>query len=235
MNVLRFLLLGLVLLIQIGCSADGNPTELKVSKKLNHRFTEDTQGWQGGFADYPNGEEDFYELDFSHATLPAPLDQKDGAIMQKGNNHSDDLFMFIKRHISGLTPNSNYKVNFDIEFATDAADGSVGVGGSPAESVVLKVGAVLEEPESIPDQDNFLLMNLDKGNQSVGGDDMIVLGDMSNGSSEFVYKLKRLTNNRPIEIESNAQGNLWLIIGTDSGFEGTTTIYYNKISVNIEM
>ena len=47
------------------------------------------------------------------------------------------------------------------------------------------------------------------------------------------YSLKQLDTEAPIEVKSNDSGELWLIIGTDSGFESTTTIYYNRIKVTV--
>ncbi|MCD4693477.1 MAG: T9SS type A sorting domain-containing protein, partial [Calditrichales bacterium] len=39
----------------------------------------------------------------------------------------------------------------------------------------------------------------------------------------------------PFPITTDAGGEVWLIIGTDSGFEATTTLYYNKIDVTFEI
>jgi len=35
-------------------------------------------------------------------------------------------------------------------------------------------------------------------------------------------------------IATNAEGSVWVCIGTDSGFEGTTTLYYNKIELTFD-
>ena len=199
-----------------------------------YEFRADAQDWLGDFADYPAGEEAFYELEYEHSTLPSPLVQAKGALRQSGNNHSDDLFMFIKRKITGLTPNQSYKVTFDIKIATNAPNGSVGIGGSPAENVYIKAGVTRIEPQKELDVDNYYRMNIDKGNQSTGGRDMSVIGDFPNGSSEFDYRLKDLTHQPPFEIVADANGEFWAIIGTDSGFEGTTTIYYSRVLLTIE-
>lgn len=194
-------------------------------------FAQGPTGWAGDFADYPVGEESFYELVFEHDTLPDPLDQNQMAIKQSGNNHSDDLFMFIKRKVSGLEPNTVYYINFTVEFASNVPDGMMGVGGSPGESVYLKSGATAAEPKKEKDGDNYYRMNIDKNNQSQSGEDMVVIGDFSNDTDLDVYTLKTVTNESPFGAETDDNGNLWLIIGTDSGFEATTTIYYNTIKV----
>jgi hypothetical protein len=53
-----------------------------------------------------------------------------------------------------LNPNTNYTVTFDIELASNAPDGSIGIGGSPANSVFLKAGATLIEPLAIANDPN---------------------------------------------------------------------------------
>jgi hypothetical protein len=194
-------------------------------------FAQGTNGWTGDFADYPVGEENFYELVFEHDTLPEPLDQNQFALKLSGSNHSDDLFMFAKRKVSGLEPNKVYYITFTLEFASNVPDNMVGVGGSPGESVYLKAGATVIEPKKVTDSDNYYRMNIDKNNQSQSGEDMVVIGDFSNDTDQEAYTLKTVTNETPFGAETDENGNLWIIIGTDSGFEATTTIYYNSVKV----
>lgn len=192
-------------------------------------FAQGTDGWTGDFADYPVGLETFYELVFEHDTLPEPLDQGQMALKQSGNNHSDDLFMFIKRKFTGLEPGKVYYITFTIEFATNVADNMMGVGSSPGESVYLKAGAAAIEPKKAKDDQNFYRMNIDKNNQSQSGEDMVVIGDFSNDTDQTVYTLKTVTNESPFGVSTDETGSFWIIIGTDSGFEATTTIYYNSV------
>ena len=216
----------------ISCEEEVTPTP--EAKEFNFDFTSNAEGWSGDFADYPIGQETFYELAVGHDSLPSPLDLTDGALMQTGNNHSDDLFMFVKKKLTGLSPNQLYKLSFTLEIATDAAEGSVGVGGSPANSVYIKVGASQVEPQKEVGSDDHYRMNIDKSNQSQSGQDMVVIGDFSNGTDKFEYKLVQLKNDTPFEVETDSQGEVWVVVGTDSGFEATTTIYYNSIAVKFE-
>lgn len=203
-------------------------------------FEKGTEEWVGDFADYPFGEEDFYELDFRHTNLPAPLDTSKGALMQRGSNRSDDLFMFINRKIDGLQPNTNYKVQLDVEFASDVPDGWSGIGGAPGESVYIKAGAVGVEPVKIDSANapgvgytQYYFMNIDKGNQSQEGTDIKNIGDFSNDTDINEYTLK-LVSSGQLSVQTNNAGELWLIVGTDSGFEGITTIYYSSIAAKVE-
>lgn len=192
-------------------------------------FSEGSLGWQGDFADYPSGEEEFYRLDSGVRPLPENLDNET-ALFITGDNRSDDLFMYFRNQIEGLAPNTNYEVNFDIELASDAPEDSFGIGGSPATSVFLKAGATLVEP--VPVNDNgFLQLNVDKGNQSQAGEDSVLLGNVAKPPSDdfnFNYELIERTNQEPFSFRTDDSGSAWLYFGTDSGFEGTTALYYTN-------
>lgn len=234
MDKLFVCILAVLLFTLAGCEKDNN---LVKPKEFTFDFNVNSDGWIGDFADYPNDPnvEEFYELEFSHSCLPSPLNSGDGALKQSGNNHSDDLFMFVKKKLAGLEPNTNYKIDIEIEIATNAASGSIGVGGSPGEAVYLKAGASTNEPMKVlNNSDNHYRMNIDKGNQSQGGTNMKLIGDFANGTNLNVYKLKILKTTSPINVMTSLNGEVWIIAGTDSGFEATTTIYYNRITVNIK-
>jgi hypothetical protein len=43
----------------------------------------------------------------------------------------------------------------------------------------------------------------------------------------------RKTHVHTARLKTDAQGNLWVIVGTDSGFEGTTAVYFQSINVRL--
>jgi hypothetical protein len=219
----------------LSCNKPGN--NRSTDKTYSDTFTLGTDGWVGDFADYPNdpGGINMYELEYTHSSLPLPLNISDGALKQSGINRSDDLFMFIKKKISGLEPGRSYSVDLKVDFATNAASNIVGVGGAPGESVYIKAGAVSVEPSKVlATSENWYRMNIDKGNQSQSGTDMKVIGNFANGTDINVYKIKQLSTTISLSVPANQQGEIWLVIGTDSGFEGKTTIYYNSIQTIIK-
>lgn len=222
----------LILIGLLGCN--NNDDDIANGARFEYNFNDDTEGWIGDFADYPVGEDDFYELEYTYSPLPEPLNQNDGSLKLSGNNHSDDLFMFVKRKVSGLGRNTSYNINFEIEFASNIPDETVGIGGSPGESVYIKAGATPTEPVVNVGSDGLYTLNIDKGNQSQEGNDMVVIGDFSNDTDEDLYHLKTVSNTGAFTATTNENGELWIIVGTDSGFEGTTTIYYNKISIIVD-
>lgn len=197
-------------------------------------FQTDYQGWSGDFADYPVTDSVFYELAFKRTNLPAPLDTGRYALMITGSNHSDDLFMFIKRKITGLTPNKIYRLLIDIELASEAPTNAVGIGGAPGESVFLKAGATMAEPRKI-DTEGFYLMNIDKSNQAAPGADMDTIGHIGVSDTTTVFSLISRSNaGRLFTITTDDRGAVWVCIGTDSGFEGVTTLYYSRISLTFD-
>jgi hypothetical protein len=215
-------------------SSNNSPS---TGNQYEYNFSAGAEGWIGDFADYPNepSVEQFYQLEFSHTGLPAPLNTTDGALRLSGINKSDDLFMFIKKKITGLEAGKKYTVNLTIDFATDVANNMVGIGGSPGESVFVKAGAVALEPKKmINTSENWFRMNIDKNNQSNSGNDMKVIGNFANGTNVNTYTIKQLSTITPITVQANPQGEIWLVVGTDSGFEGRTTIYYNSVKATIK-
>ncbi len=219
-----------VVLLQTGCKKDNEGVNNLV---ISTDFKNGKDNWVAGFSDYNGNNVEIYELEEDLSTLPAPLDQSKAAFRISGINRSDDLFMFLKRSISGLKPSTTYKASFYLEIASNAPNGGIGAGGAPGESVGMGIGMTNTEPVSEPDENNFYRMNIDKINQCcTDGEDMMVIGNMANGGEEYVYKI--IKRNGEFTAQTDTNGDLWLIIGTDSGFEGTTTLYYSTIKVTIE-
>lgn len=222
----------LVLALFLACSNDDDqPTDDRIT--YSYEFSSGTEGWSGDFADYPAGDEEIMELEFGHSPLPDPLDNTEGSLRLSGRNHSDDLFMFVKKQVTGLNPNKEYRLDFRVEIASNVADEQVGIGGSPGESVYIKAGAAPVEPVKQEDDLGWYRLNIDKGNQATGGEDMMVIGNFANGTGENVYTLKSLSTSGDMRVTTGSEGNLWFLFGTDSGFEGETTIYINRIEVEL--
>ncbi|MCK6616874.1 MAG: hypothetical protein L6Q51_04445 [Cyclobacteriaceae bacterium] len=219
--------------VTLSCHPDDGEAPSVLS--LSYDFAQADHGWTGDFADYPEGDSMTYELIFKYDTLPSNLNNNGTvkALMISGNNLSDDLFMFVKKQISGLRPNTVYNVLFNIRLASNAPTGAVGIGGAPGEGVILKAGLTLAEPLKVLDVDSYYRMNVDKGNQLLEGEDVINLGHIGVASNTTQYTTIFRNNNSgsPFQFTSDNTGDAWILIGTDSGFEGKTTLYYTKIDV----
>ncbi len=199
--------------------------------EFNFSFENDAEGWVVGFADLPvNYDQSTYELDHEHRPLPDGLEG--GGIYVQGHNRSDDLFMFLKRLVDGLRPDTTYAVSVSVDLTTNVPAGLVGIGGAPGESVYVKAGASTVEPLAVEDDSRHLRMNIDKGNQSNGGEAMVVLGDVAHPEvANDEYRIKTLDNTAlSLSVATDSEGQAWLIVGTDSGFEGLSRFYYARIS-----
>ena len=227
--------LWLPILLLLAACGPASPTSDSGPQGLVYDFVEGPTGWVAGFADLPTDyDPEQYELDGGFAELPDGLAGQ-GLCIQ-GHNRSDELFMFFKTQVNGLRPDTAYETVFAIDLATNIPEGLVGIGGAPGESVFVKVGASPAEPGVVVDDDGWLRMNIDKGNQAQEGEHMVVVGNIAHPSlaEEGTYAIKSLNNaGAALAASADRDGQLWLIVGTDSGFEGLTAICYAKIAVTL--
>jgi hypothetical protein len=229
----------LVGLLSVALAACGDSTGVADDTfDIEFDFSSDYQGWVAGFADYPVGKEAEWSIGSSLAALPAPLDASRKGIRLSGENHSDDLFMYISRGITALAPNKQYALHFRVTIATNAPKNCAGIGGSPGESVVLKVGGTAREPARIVDGAQYYRANFDHGSQLQGGTATSPVGDLANSNTNCLvprYELKQFDSGTvPLNVTSDATGRLWLVVGVDSGFEGTTSVYITSVKVDVD-
>ncbi|MBX3561368.1 MAG: hypothetical protein KF780_06100 [Sphingomonas sp.] len=206
------------------------PPPAPATVRLDFSFANGLDSWEPAYADYSLGMEASIGFAFGHERLPAPLDALSGLYLS-ADNRSDDLFMYIVRRLDGLAASRRYRVETQIRLATNVPPGCPGAGGSPGESIYVKAGATGVRPEKIV-QGSYVRPNFDKGNQSTSGADAVVIGDLAQttpagGCLNAPYQTKTLSTGTagPL-VTTDASGQLWLIIGTDSGFEGFTKLYW---------
>ena len=221
-NVLPIIAISLLLL-------NGCDIEYRTPSEHYYDFHQGTQQWQAGFSDYPSDNADIYQLDSGLRDLPAGFAGK--GFYLAGMNRSDDLFMYIKKQISGLQPSTRYQLSVAVKFLTDAGANCVGIGGAPGEAVYVKFGYAEQQPQ----QENYYL-NIDKGNQSQDGSNARVIGNiaataLSCDGQRFASKTLTGAGNTPLQLTSSPDGTIWVFIGTDSGFEGLTRLYYQQLEL----
>jgi hypothetical protein len=205
-------------------------------------FDQGALGWRSGAADLPPGNNPIYEIESGPRALPGEVGPGTGYLLQ-GHNRSDDLFLYLKRQLGpaeGVRAGGSYALRYTITLASNAPTGGVGIGGAPGESVYLKAGGSTVEPRAVPGSEGFLRLNVDKGNQSQGGPAATVAGDLANGQEPvpgggddqpYVTITRTVTHATPVR--ADAHGRLWLLVGTDSGFEGLTRVYVRRIDVEL--
>lgn len=218
------------------CSRDSTDDGVRAA---SFDFTDGPQGWIADTSDY------------SAATAPddvvaevvesAPDVDGDGWFHLAGSNRSDSLFLYLRREFAGeeIDVGQTYDLSYDLRFASSAPTGCAGIGGAPGESVWMKVGAVPDEPVPVT-EDGDTRLSADKGNQSTGGSDAVVAGVIANG----IECEEALDAGRPYAIVelsgaltppvTTPGGSLWVFVGFDSGFEGRTSIYFDRIDIRLE-
>jgi len=231
-GIMKITLSGFLILISLAaCNVKDQPSD---SREITYDFTDGPQGWTGMFSDYPQGEEDFYELEFKWSGLPEPLDTNQMAVKLSGNNHSDDLFSYMFTRVRQLIPTTTYQVTFEIELASNVATNSVGIGGSP--DLALGAGGIAYQPGDTIDDSGWHRPIFNVALQSGQSNDVMqVLGTLGVTDTTTVYTLTDRNNiDEPINLTTNEFGDLYLLIGFDSGFEGKTTIYFKTVTVKLK-
>lgn len=211
------------------------------SRQILFGFERRTQGFSAVFADLPEDTgEASYDLDFRREELPESLYGRYG-LRLSGDNHSDDLAMLVKGPIEGLDPDSYYRVEIAADIASNVPTGCSGVGGSPGDSVYLKLGASTIEPLAAVDQeDGWLRLNIDYGQQSQEGANARVVGTLANShhcdqGTVAPWELKTVsTYGQTMLIATDSDGKLWVFAGSDSAFEGFTQFYITALRVRLE-
>ncbi|WP_066501842.1 hypothetical protein [Abyssisolibacter fermentans] len=227
-------IVSLILLLTCSCSSQNaqieklNYESIKSLNPANKLFCllNDSEGWEGDFADLPLDNEDNYELEFKHSLVPVREDSANG-LMLKGYNRKDSLFMYITKKLTkndDLKANTKYKARLSFQVATNQpTEGLLG------ENTYVKAGIVNIKPEKIV-QEGFYRINIDKGSKVVSGTDMRTLGNIAKvDSRDKAYQFKSFES--IYEVETNDGGEAFIIIGVDSNYKGLTNIYITNIRV----
>ena len=183
------------------------------------------------------------QLESELRRLPPELNTDATGFYIHGSNPHHDLFMFLKRRLGpgdGIRKRQTYMVTFRLLLASNISGNCTDVHGISGEEVYLKVGASSTMPSAIP-KDGTYRMNVDKGEQNAGGKDASLVGSIANGlrckdySSRYhvpYVSFERL-HRHPFPVRASNTGELWLLVGIDSGFESLTGPYYQQIDVEL--
>jgi hypothetical protein len=208
-------------------------------------FESGSAGLLPAFCDYSlaSAESNVHSLDFLAEVRRLPKEvevpgRDRNAFYIQSFNSPDDIFMYLKGVLTkadGIVDDKDYKLAFQIHFASNAVGGP-GSGGSPS-SVWLKAGGSTVEPVPALQPNNYLSINVDKGDQENGGKNLGFIGSIWNGQEGGEtprYILLKRDYEHPFPIRSSLGAELWFAVGTESGFEALTGIYYYSITVTAE-
>ena len=213
-----------------GCSDTTAPPD---GRQLDFDFRSDASGWEADFTDFPEGRAADVNFEAGVRPLPDPLEGQ--SLFHRGNNFSDDLFMYFKRRIEGLEPGTRYRAGFEVRFASDAGE-DCDVGKAP--NVVVKAGAAATEPVRLVDDRGNVRLSVDKGSQRNSGTNALVLGDIRNGQpgcgDDLPFAEETVTVEETITVSADDDGGLWLFFGTESAFEVPHELYFTELRVRLE-
>jgi hypothetical protein len=228
------------------CGGDDDPagtstggTTGAYSVLLTQDFKAATNGWTGESSDYTTDTaptnvvfelRDIYNI--NGVENAAYRDTK--AYYISGTNRSDDLLLYVKKQITGLVANTEYTFTItSMNFLSNAQSGCMGVGGAPGESVYVIAAASATEPKPVTTNGDTRL-NIDHGNQATAGTASMILGNIANGlpcTGTPTFASKLVNNGTGIKVKTDAEGKVWVLLGIDSGFEATTSIYLQNVTM----
>lgn len=204
-------------------------------------FRESTQSWEPFFTGYNVGWGEKMELTSDFRLLPDPLNKNENGYFISAINNSDDVKMLFRKQVSNLEPNTTYRVNFTIRFATNVPSGCAGIGGAPGEAVKVIADATPQKPEPFVDDDYYWL-NTQYQHHNNPGEwyQNAILGDIANSQAceddVHQYEIKELTSSPGHSIVTTDEtGSAWLLFGTRSGFEGETALYFTYFRAEFTM
>lgn len=241
-------LVALLIILTLALTSCGDGTEDTTTTEeqgtsdqvqLRYEFENGSDGWASDVSDYSEATrpEDILS---ETGVLPPGIEDDSGYFHLAATNRSDDMFLYMARLIgeeADLLPSTAYTVDFTVAAASNAPSNCAGIGGAPGESVWLKVGASTDQP--LPIQENGdTRLSVDKGNQSQGGEAAAVAGVIANGipceealESDQPYAMVTWEKTLDDPVTTNEEGEMWLFVGIDSGFEGRTSLYYDSVEV----
>lgn len=219
-------------LLAAGCLGT---TEAVVRNTLDFDFNVHGVDHIAGVADVPESELGAVGLVGDLRPLPDPLPTTRNAIYLSGNNVSGDLFLFQKKHWSGLPANQTFTVSLQTEFVTNYHSGCT---TGPGPAAFVKIGATGTEPLPSVDAQGVLRMNINKGAGTNPGD-FVVFGDIRNTEDDCpspgTYS-PRLTSviTQPIQMVTDIDGGFWTFIGIQSSFVGPHEIWFTAMRLIVE-
>ena len=196
------------------------------------------------FYDYPAGRELEWELTAESQETVALEEGGDvTGYLLYSYNRSDDTGMLLYTPVKGLAANTSYTGVFKATIATNVNNMCFGIGGAP-HSVYVKAGLSVEEPKAIRvENDEHYRINIDLGNNMEEGTNGLTLGDIGSETladcdpGSNLFGLKSFDSEileKTFSITTGDTGILYFSLGTDSGFEGPTTILFTDASVTFE-
>lgn len=233
-NILHRLTIGLLMItflyVTLGCEKTDDDASNII---FEYDYRESDGSWEPFFTGYNVGWQESMELAADYRNLPQPMETKDFAHYISAMNRSDDVKMLFRKQVDGLEPGLCYKVSFTIRFATDVPSGCVGIGGPPGEAVKVIAGADTIKPQAVTGllRDDYYTLNIQYQQDDPGQwYQNAIMGDIANSrqcEEGYAFEIKEVSSAAAhTSVTADENGQVWLLFGTRSGFEGRTSLYY---------
>jgi hypothetical protein len=222
----------------VGCSSEmENQSAEFVDLLTVFDFENGDQEWEGGISDFPVDYEDSTAYIFDNSQVPVVLAVDGNGLSVSADNPHGDLFYFFKRKVTDLEPNKKYKIDFEFLVYTQLLSQST---KPSSDELYLKIGAVNYKPELKKtiwrNSMDYIALDVDKGDtNSESGNDIVNVGSVKKFTSETPEIVSGNTFDFLIEVETDNDGIIWLVIGIDSGVKSqlnfgmtAVTVYYRK-------
>lgn len=212
------------------------PAPTPVASVINVDFNQGIDGWTPGVADYYDDDAPS-ETGFGWSKLPPGSNLSGNGYYLTSHNNSDNVMTYAKRQYGGFVAGAKYKLTFAMSHATDASLDCMGAGGSRGASIYMVVAASGEEPKTVKQANGEYRLNLDRGNNAESGTQGKVLGLLGSEQLECGgggwAKVTRQSD-EAIAVTADKDGKLWIVLGSDSGFESANAFYLLSATVNVK-
>ena len=226
------------ILVLSGClnNSDEPSNPLLVSTSV---FAEDSEGWEAQFSEYEPGLEDSLKLSFTHDKFMATESIGEvTAVVQSGYATNSDLYMYIKRQISGFKPNTSYSVVFTLELFAQLNENFSGNMSDDNNGSFLKAAVYTEEPDTLIVDDiknpgkKIVITNFSKGDGPTIGPNMALIGKLEHTSlNESPLLLIGTSDGDDLLGTTDNDGKMWMMIGVDTNQPIYQSIFYSFIGI----
>jgi len=239
----------LVLAVFTGCSSSGPEFDPEVQPGVfEFDFETGRQGWEPIFVGVPKdkeGGEDLAvnEIESDHRALPDEVEKEGKALFAHGFTGTPGLGLFFRRRVTGLAPGTRYRVSFEVEIASDVGEGCFGTGGSPSSTRIHTVAVPRKPTRDVKERrltDVYVFD--DEATAEAMASPTSALGTIANGlpckkAHEMgkPFRLKTLSSEPNFwTVTTGEKGEVWLLVGSITAFNGKVSLYYNEITVRFE-
>lgn len=242
-----------VLIGVAGCSLSSPEFDPEIKPGVfQFNFETGWQGWEPIVVGIPfnkeNGEDlADVETKSEHRSLPAEVEEDGNAIFFFGDTSWVGMSLFLKRRIEGLRPGTTYRVQFEVEIASQTPENCLGAGSSSGRVVV-----AAESMEPVRDVRERRTVNEYVFNEpiarslnfeeTIGSLEPPIMGTIDNGipcaeahEMGLPWRLKRLESGPDFwRVTADKSGSVWLLAGLWTAHLGPTRFYFNEITARFE-